>query len=131
MNPSMAKAFIACGALAAGLGGAVTAIVVVDSVVGGQLIAYAIPAIFIALAYGIYRKSRVCALIAFVTFAVMRFRFYHLAVLMQNAHGGAVMRGFWISVAVFGLLYLLGVIGTIAWHMRAPERDLPIAPPVT
>ncbi|MBF6561186.1 MAG: hypothetical protein IVW56_12925 [Candidatus Binataceae bacterium] len=131
MNPTMAKAFIACGALAAGLGGAITAIVVVNSVVGGQLIAYAIPAIFMALAYGIYRKSRLCALIAFLTFAVMRIRFYGIAVMMQNTRGGAVMRGFWISVAVFGLLYLLGVIGTIAWHLRHPERALPIAPPVT
>jgi hypothetical protein len=132
INLTMAKAFIACGAIAAGLSGAGTAILLVSSRAGDQLINYAIPALFIALAYGIYRKSRASALIAFLSFVGLRFQFYRVAMTVRHAQGGEnAMTGFWTSAIAFSLLYLLGVIGTFAWHAAHAENESAPASPAT
>ncbi len=128
MNQTLSRILVACGWLAAGVSGFGTAIVVAGSPAAGQAVAYLTPAIFIALAFGIYRNSRLCALAALIIFAAMRFEFYRVAVGLQQKQGGDVTLGFWISVIVFGLLYLLGVIGTFAWRARADSGAESLAP---
>ncbi len=118
MNETLSRILVACGWAAAGVSGFGTAIVVVGGPAGGQAVAYVTPALFIAFAFGIYRNSRLCALAALIIFAAMRFDFYRVAVGLQRSQGGAVTLGFWISAILFGTLYLLGVIGTFAWHAR-------------
>ena len=118
MSDGMVKAFIACGWVAAGIGGVVTALIVAGGPAAGQLVAYGIPAIFLALAYGIAKRSRLCAVAAMVTFVAMRLEWYRVAVLVEHQRGGSVLTGFWITATIFTVLYVLGVIGTFAWHAR-------------
>ncbi len=126
MNDTLIRILVACGWAAAGVSGFGTALFVAGSpVAGGQAAAYATPALFIALAFGIYRNSRLCALAALIIFAAMRFEFYRIAQAVQQSQGGAVTVGFWISALAFGGLYLLGAIGTFAWHARHPEAMNP------
>ena len=127
MNETLIRIFVACGWAAAGVSGFGTAIVVAGGPAAGQTVAYATPALFIALAFGIYRNSRVCALAALIIFVAMRFEFYRVAQAVQQSHGGSVTLGFWISVIVFGLLYLLGAIGTFLWHARFDSAAGPLA----
>ncbi|MGH7935239.1 MAG: hypothetical protein ACREQN_19015 [Candidatus Binataceae bacterium] len=82
-------------------------------------------AILLALAYGIYRNSRLCAIIALVFFLIERIGLYHVAVAVRQARGGDILVGFWISVVVFTILYVLGVVGTIASHMGRAATDNP------
>jgi hypothetical protein len=116
-----AKRLMACGWIAAGFGAT-----------GGIYLSFAGRAtnyfvlaealLFLGLAYGIYRTSRICAVIALLLFVVERVAMYSVAAALQNRSGGNVMAGFWPSAIIFTLLYLLGTIGTIAWHSR--ERAL-------
>ena len=61
MSDGIVKAFIVCGCIAAGLNGVVTALVVAGGPAAGQAVAYAVPALYLALAYGIAKRSRICA----------------------------------------------------------------------
>jgi hypothetical protein len=116
-----AKWMIACGWIAAGF-----------AVVGGIYVSFAGPTVnfmvlagallFLGLGYGIYRTSRICAVVALVLFSLNRVGMYRVAAALQNTRGGNVMMGFWLSAGIFTMLYLLGVIGTITWHSR--ERGL-------
>ena len=118
MNEGMAKAFIVCGCIAAALNGVVTALVVAGSSAAGQAVAYAIPALYIALAYGIAKHSRICAVIAMITFVGMRVEWYRVAAQIEQQRGNHTLLGFWISVSFFSVFYLLGVIGTFSWHSQ-------------
>ena len=121
MNEGMAKAFIICGCIAAALNGVVTALIVAGSPAAGQAVAYAIPALYLALAYGIAKRSRICATIAMITFVGMRIEWYRVAAQIEQQRGDHTLLGFWISVSLFSVLYLLGVIGTFAWHSQHPR----------
>lgn len=126
MNDTLIRILVACGWVAAGVSGFGTALFVAGSpVAGGQAAAYATPALFIALAFGIYRNSRLCALAALIIFTAMRFEFYRIAQAVQQSHGGAVTMGFWVSAIAFGILYLAGAVGTFAWHARHPQAAAP------
>jgi hypothetical protein len=118
MSDGMIKVFIACGWIAAGLGGVITTLVVTGGPAGGQLVAYAIPAIFLALAYGIYRRSRFCAVVGLVTFGAMRIEWYEVAAHVEQVRGDHTMVGFWASASTFTVMYALAVIGTFSWHAR-------------
>src|SRR5690348_14786315 len=103
MNEGMAKAFIVCGCIAAALNGVVTALVVAGSSAAGQAVAYAIPALYIALAYGIAKHSRICAVIAMITFVGMRVEWYRVAAQIEQQRGNHTLLGFWISVSFFSV----------------------------
>jgi len=120
MSDGTVKAFIACGCIAAGLNGVVTALVAAGGPAAGQAVAYAVPALYLALAYGIAKRSRICAAIAMITFVAMRVEWYRVAAQLEQQRGDHTLLGFWISVSFFSALYLLGVIGTFAWHSRHP-----------
>jgi uncharacterized membrane protein len=94
MNESVAKAFIVCGWVAAGI-----------SCVGNLLVATRtgglnFPNLILTLAF------------AAITYG------------MAPTHGGsAFMTSFWVSTAIFMSAFLLAVIGTFAWHSRQSARS--------
>lgn len=116
MNEGMAKAFIVCGWVAAGI--ACVGNLLVATRTGGLNFPNLILTLaFAGIAYGIYRRSRAAALAMLIIFAVMRIRFYGLAASLAPTHGGsAFMTSFWISTAIFLTAFLLAVIGTFGWH---------------
>jgi hypothetical protein len=112
-----AKWMIACGWIAAGFGAA-GGIYISFAGTAANYLVLAEALLFLGLAYGIYRTSRICALIGLVLFVVDRVGMYRVAAALENARGGNVMAGFWPSAVIFTTLYLLGAIGTFAWHSR-------------
>ncbi len=120
-----AKGFMACGWIAAGFG-AVGGIYISFAGREANYLVLAEALLFLGLAYGIYRTSRICAVIALLLFLVDRIGMYRVAASLQSTRGGNVMAGFWPSAAIFTLLYLLGAIGTFAWHWREEGYAKPI-----
>ena len=119
-----ARRLIACGWIAAGFGAAGGIYIsFAGSTVNYFVLAEAL--LFLGLAYGIYRTSRICAGIALLIFLVDRIGMYRVAATFQSRSSGNVMAGFWPSAVIFAMLYLLGVIGTIACHSsaRVPIRE--------
>jgi hypothetical protein len=98
MNDTLNKIFVACGWLAAGAIGILSTAYVASGPEGGYAKYYVIPMMFIVLAFGIYRISRLCALAALIVFAGSRFLFYSAAVSRQHSavasqsHSAAVSR---------------------------------------
>ncbi len=85
MNDTLNKIFVACGWLAAGAIGILSTAYVASGPEGGYAKYYVIPMMFIVLAFGIYRISRLCALAALIVFAGSRFLFYSAAVSRQHS----------------------------------------------
>jgi hypothetical protein len=115
-----AKRLMACGWIAAGFGalGGIY-ISLASSTINYLVLAEAL--FFLGLAYGIYRASRICALLALALFLIDRVGMYRVAAAVQSVRGGNIMAGFWPAAVFFSLLYLLGAIGTFAWHAREPR----------
>ena len=67
-------------------------------------------AALIALAYGIYRRSRICAVLVLLN------HFLGIAKLFRE--GGNTPPAMIAVTLVLGVLYLLGVIGTFVHHAR-------------
>jgi hypothetical protein len=115
MSDSKISFMIGCGWTAAGIGALAGALFNP----GGQRISYLIALAFFLLAIGIYLRIDWCAVIALITFLVLRIQFYEVAVaLQQRAGNGQVIIGFWVSAIFFTQLYVLGVIGTLLWNRR-------------
>jgi hypothetical protein len=116
----MIRAFIACGWVAAGLSSISTLLVATRT--GGLNFPNLILTLgFFGIAYAIYRRSRTAALAMLIMYAALRVRLYGLALSMAPTYGGtAFMTSFWVSTGVFMSAFLLGVIGTFAWHARHP-----------
>lgn len=127
MREGMIKLLIACGWVAAGIASAGNLLVATRT--GGLNFPNLIITLALfAITYGIYRRSRAAAIAMLIIFGAMRVRFYGLAERLAPTHGGSsFMASFWISTALFMSAFVLGVIGTCAWHARqAGERgELP------
>ncbi len=78
------------------------------------LLNLALAAIFFSLGYGIYRASRICAVMALLLFVFERIRMYDAVAAVESARGPGILLGFWISVVFLAALYALGVGGTFA-----------------
>lgn len=108
----MAERMVACGWLAASAA-AIFMIAMALFVPGGgalMLVYFGGAAALFALAYGIYRRSRVCAALAMIN---------HLlgvvALLVQSRAAPPIQ----IAIALLlGVLYVLGAIGTFVHHAR-------------
>jgi hypothetical protein len=114
IGKNMARWFIACACFAAVIG-ALGTIAFALSVGGLDAFNVGVAAVMLGLAYGIFRASRVSAILALVIYLAERMNLYSSAAAMQRVQGGEVLAGFWMSVLFFSALYLLGVIGTFAW----------------
>lgn len=124
MSEKLARRFVACGWIAALLS-AFGTFCVGFTIAKKDPVVLIEAALLLLLAYGIYRNSRVCSVIALVFFLIERIGLYHVAVAVKQAHGGNILIGFWISVVIFTTLYALGVVGAVAWHMGRPSDNDP------
>jgi hypothetical protein len=118
MSDGIIKAFITCGWVAAGIA-CVGNLLVATRTGGLNLPNLLLTAGFFGIAYGIYRRSRASAVAMLIIFAIMRIRFYRLAIRLAPSHGGeSFMTSFWVSSFVYMFAFVLAVIGTFAWHSR-------------
>jgi hypothetical protein len=125
LDQKTARLFIMCGVAAAALGGLGA---VYLSLQGAPFANLPIAALSLGLAYGIYRQSRACAVLAAVLYLLQRLGMYAEASAMQQVRGGSVMTGFWISVALFTTLYALGIAGTFSSQPRDSKPAAPAIP---
>ena len=139
MSDGMAKAFIVCGWVAAGLNFLANLLVatrvgglsqpvlrLIDPRTGAESVRLTQGELTVALlilAYAIYRRSRVAAIAMLIIFAMTRVDSYDVAERLAPTHGGAsFMTSFWVSTAIFMTAFLLAVIGTFAWHARQGSK---------
>jgi hypothetical protein len=115
ISEKTARRFITCGWVAALIGALGAGYI---GIVGSNPMNFLVAGVFLAMSYGIYHASRVCAVITLVFYVLQRLGMHQVAVRIQQARGGGILVGFWISVTLFTVLYALGVIGTFAWHAR-------------
>jgi hypothetical protein len=110
IDDTMAERMVACGWIAAAIAGAFMIVLstMVKFPIG--LVYLGGAAILLALAYGIYRRNRVCAVLVLVN------HFLGVAGLVARARDVPSAE---IAVTlVLGVLYVLGVIGTFVHHAR-------------
>jgi hypothetical protein len=107
-----AKRLIACGWIAAGTSGLLTAILAYNRTGGLNPLNLIDAVLLMGLACGIYCKSRLCALAAllyYVANQIMRLKMIPASVPMVNLLA---------PIAIFVGAYLLGVAGTFVWHAQ-------------
>ena len=110
IDEKMTERMVACGWIAAAVAGLF--MIAWGFMQGGEVVWVGIIAavILLALAYGIYRRSRVCASLVLINH-VLGFEG-----LLRQAHYVPPLE---IAVAlILGVLYLLGVVGTFLHHAR-------------
>ena len=113
MDDKTIARLIACGWIAAAAAGLLTAVMIAFGSLPKLSLLDA--AALLGLAYGIRRRSRVCAVLALI---------YHIAnrglVYLHVAHvPPAIVAG----DLVFVTLYIFGVAGTFAAHSRIPKHS--------
>ena len=111
IDDTMAERMVACGWIAASAAG-VFMIALAFMAGGGPVMWVSVggAAILFAFAYGIYRRSRICAVLVLVNHLL------GVATLFARAH--AVPPVEIVVTLVLGVLYVLGVIGTFVHHVR-------------
>jgi hypothetical protein len=119
MNRNLSLLLIACGWVAA-LVSALLTIYIVH--LGESPVALIEAAILFGLGFGIYRKSRVCAVITLVYFVIEKIVWYRFLIARVPANS-SVLSQFWAPAIFFTILYVLGVIGTFAWHAAQTPAD--------
>jgi hypothetical protein len=128
LDQKTARLLVMCGVAAAALGG-LSAVYL--SFMAGTFAGLPVAALSLGLAYGIYRQSRACAVLATILYLLERLGMYAEASAIQQVRGGSVVTGFWISVTLFTTLYALGIAGTFSSQAGAskPTRSAIPAPP--
>jgi hypothetical protein len=66
-----------------------------------------------ALAFGIYRKSRICAIVLFGYFL-----YWKVVFVLRD---GFILSGLWTGV-IFLYCYIQGIVGTFDWHSSAKKQ---------
>ena len=109
IDDTLAQRMVVCGWIAAAAAGAV--MLALGATVGFRGLAYFVAAaVLFALAYGIYRRSRVCAVLVLLN--------HLLGVAGILLHAGTVQPVEIAATLVLGVLYVLGMIGTFVYHAR-------------
>ncbi|MGO9263702.1 MAG: hypothetical protein ACLQBA_02250 [Candidatus Binataceae bacterium] len=73
-------------------------------------------ALLLGFAYGIFRKSRICAILWFAYYVIDQIA------LITIMHAAVTPDGL-AGTAIFVMLCLMGIVGTFAWHRKqAPGR---------
>lgn len=113
---------MAAGWVTAGVSALLTAFLAYRSAANLNPLNFIDAAILAGLAWGIFRKSRVCAVLALAYCVINQ-------IVRLKMLGGAVLPGALISgAAPFVALYLLSVVGTFAWHRHAAAPSLAPTP---
>lgn len=123
IDDTMAERMVACGWLAASANALLILVgmaIVLIQTHSLLLLAYLIDVgLLVALAYGIYRRSRICAIGALAHFLLSTASLFDPATappFMQQAIG--MTPGLMAKTLFFTTLYVLGVIGTFVHHAR-------------
>lgn len=114
IDEKMAERMVACGWVAAAAAGLYMIAWGLMQPGKGVWMGIAAAVILLALAYGIYRRSRICALLVLINHVI---GFSGLL-----AHASYVSSGEVAIALVLGVLYVLGVVGTFLHHARQFER---------
>ncbi|HLK87116.1 MAG TPA: hypothetical protein VKT27_11480 [Candidatus Binataceae bacterium] len=109
IDDTMAQRMVVCGWIAAAGAGVVMLALGATVGFGGMPYFVAAAALF-ALAYGVYRRSRVCAVLVLLN--------HLLGAAAILLHAGTVQPVEVAATLVLAVLYLMGVIGTFAHHAR-------------
>lgn len=111
IDDTMAERMVACGWIAASAAGVFMIALAFMAGAGPVMwVSLGGAAILFAFAYGIYRRSRICAVLVLVN------HFLGVAALFARVHDVPPTE---IAVTlVLGVLYVLGVIGTFIHHAR-------------
>ena len=110
IDDATAARFVKCGWIAAAVAGALTAVCAFLRIYGLNGFNFIDAALLLAMAYGIYRQSRVCAILA------LAYDLAQQAFLL--AHGRRFdFFGLFVTIA-FIVLYSLGVVGTFTMRSR-------------
>ena len=105
----MAERMVACGWIAGAIAGLATLIFSLTSSYGLTHYNLVDAALLFGLAYGIYRRSRICAVLALA---------YHILNRLMIFYGHDVPPIAIVLTLMFAGLYVLGVIGTFVHHAR-------------
>jgi len=105
----MAERMVACGWIAAAIAGLATLIFSLTSSYGLTHYNLVDAALLFGLAYGIYRHSRICAVLALA---------YHILNRLMIFYARDVPPIAIVLTLMFAALYVLGVIGTFVHHAR-------------
>ena len=117
-----ASRFITAGWIVAGFSGLLTGFLAYQSAANLNPLNFIDAALLLALAYGIFRKSRVCAVLALGYYVASQI------LIVTILHGTATLTGL-VGAAFFVAAYALSIIGTFAWHRGA--RTGPAGPTAT
>jgi len=109
IDDTMAERMVACGWIAAAIAGLTTLIFSLTSSFGLTHYNLVDAALLIGLAYGIYRRSRTCAVLALA---------YHILNRLMIFHARDVPPIAIVLTLMFAALYVLGIIGTFVHHAR-------------
>jgi hypothetical protein len=101
---------IAAGWITAGLSGLLTGYLAYRGAANLNPMNFVDALLLLGLAFGIFRKSRTCAVLALIYYVINQIARVKLL------HGGVPMGGLLLGVGVFVLLYGLSIVGTFAWH---------------
>jgi hypothetical protein len=119
IDEALAGRFMACAYVGAGAAGIMTIAVIGLGGFGFNMLNLVDVAIFFGLAFGVYRRSRVCAIALLV---------YHLANRVDMySRTGSINTSFGLLAIAFAMLYVLGIVGTFAHHAMRPRSgsDVP------
>jgi hypothetical protein len=111
INEKMANGFIAAGWGAATIAGALTGFDAVLKMGGLNYFNLIDAGIYFGLAFGIFRKSRVCAgllLLYYLVNQYTRVAIQHFPISISGL----------IVTAIFIAAYLLAIVGTLEWHKK-------------
>lgn len=121
IDEALAGRFVACAYVGAGVAGIVTISVILVRGFGFNVLNLVDAVIFFGLAFGVYRRSRVCAIFLLV---------YHLANRVDMySRTGSINTSFGLSAIAFTTLYVLGIVGTFSHHAMRPRSGS--GPPAT
>jgi hypothetical protein len=111
--------FITIGWITAAISGLLTAFLAWKSAASLGPANFVDAALLLGLAYGIFRKSRVCAILALIYYLINQ------AARVRLLHGAIAPGDLLIGATIFISLYAIGIIGTFAWHRRELQRRPP------
>jgi hypothetical protein len=111
IDDTMAERMVACGWITAAIAGLTTLVFSLSASFGLNHYNLVDAGLLLALAYGISRRSRICAVLALAYHILNRAILYY----------GSDMPPITIVITlIFGALYVLGVMGTFVHHSRHP-----------
>ena len=112
IDDRMAQRMVACGWVAAATAGSSTLLFAVNSTYGFNHYNLIDAALLFALAYGISRRSRICAVLALAYHVLNR------AFIFESREISPIAMVFTL---LFAALYVMGIIGTFVYHARRPS----------